>query len=687
MEIEDPKELERIQNEYDEAKSKVSAQGQKIKDLKKNKAGREEILAEVETLNDLKAEKKRLEDLLFPPTKLDINKVELDKLLIERLFVMPSFDIYGGTKGLFDLGPPGCAVKANIINFWRNWFVLEENILEIDTPTLTPEIVFKVSGHTEKFVDLMVKDVKNGICHRADHLLEDEMKKLIGGKNVSQEKKELYQSILNAADNYTAEELHEILTEYNIKAPNTGNDISEPFEFNLMFETKIGPTGEKGGFFRPETAQNIFVNFPKLLKYNKGNVPFAAATIGNAYRNEIAPRNGLIRVREFCLAEIEHFLLPSDKSHKKFDLVKDTKVVLYPREAQVAGKNMIKRTVDQAIENGIVKNQTIGYFMARIQLFLVNIGIIPSGLRFRQHLSNEMAFYAEDCWDAEILTSYGWIECVGLADRACHDLTVHANYTGENMSVFVEFEDGPKEIDTFRVIPNKKKLGPKFKKEAGNILKYLNTLSDVETIERYITELKENNKITITVEDKTYELDNDLVSIKSIKKTIRGEYITPHVIEPSFGIGRIIHCVFEHAFTQRAESTKKRILKFSPVIAPVKCVILPINALLDSSSIIPKLTYQLKKSNISYQIDDNPNTTIGKRYARNDEIGVPFAITIDSTTLEDNTVTIRDRDSTLQVRAPIDDISSLIFDLSNAFITWEEVQQKYESFMASNNNN
>ena len=149
----------------------------------------------------------------------------------------------------------------------------------------------------------------------------------------------------------------------------------------------------------------------RLLDYNQQRMPFAAAQIGLGFRNEIAPRNGLLRVREFCMAEIEHFVHPDKKDHSKFESVGSVTLVLFPREAQLTTGRTVAKTVAEAVNNGMISNQTLGYFMARTQMWLQKIGIDLNRLRFRQHLSTEMAHYACDCWDAEIQTIYGWVEC------------------------------------------------------------------------------------------------------------------------------------------------------------------------------------------------------------------------------------------------------------------------------------
>ncbi|ONM03431.1 Glycine--tRNA ligase mitochondrial 1 [Zea mays] len=300
-------------------------------------------------------------------------------------------------------------------------------MLEVDCPCVTPEVVLKASGHVEKFTDLMVKDEKTGTCYRADHLLKDFCKeKLEKDLALPQEKADEFKRILAILDDLSAEELGAKIKEYDIVAPDTKNPLSDPYPFNLMFQTSIGPTGLSVGYMRPETAQGIFVNFKDLYYYNGQKLPFAAAQIGQAFRNEISPRQGLLRVREFTLAEIEHFVDPEDKSHPKFVDVADLEFLMFPRELQLSGESAKLLKLGEAVAKGTVNNETLGYFIGRVYLFLTCLGIDKGRLRFRQHLPNEMAHYAADCWDAEIECSYGWIECVGIADRSAYDLKAHS---------------------------------------------------------------------------------------------------------------------------------------------------------------------------------------------------------------------------------------------------------------------
>lgn len=207
------------------------------------------------------------------------------------------------------------------------------------------------------------------------------------------------------------DELYGLLLTHDIRSPTTGNPLSEPMDFNLMFRTSVGnaPTDEPADgrrYLRPETAQGVFVNYDRLLADNGGRLPFAAAQIGSAFRNEIAPRSGLLRLREFTMAEIEHFCAPGDRRHAKFGQVGDVVLRLYAACDQMDGALAKEVRVGDAVGGGVIANETLGYYLARVQQFLVGVGIREDRLRFRQHMSNEMAHYASDCWDAEILTSY-----------------------------------------------------------------------------------------------------------------------------------------------------------------------------------------------------------------------------------------------------------------------------------------
>jgi len=328
----------------------------------------------------------------------------------------------------------GCGLKANMIQYWRRHFILEDSMLEVECSSLTPESVLKTSGHVERFVDWMVKDVKTGDCFRADHLIKNAAEALIQNKKTPTATKKELEDVLIKLDGFSSQEMHETIVKYGFKSPSTGNDVTEPVSFNLMFPTQIGPTGDFRAYLRPETAQGIFINFRRLLDFNQGKLPFAAAQIGTGFRNEISPRQGLIRVREFTMCEIEHFVDPVDKNHPGFKRYADQEVLLYTACDQMDGKSPRLWKFGDAVKQKVIDNETLGYYMARTYLFLIKVGVSPDRLRFCQHMSNEMAHYAKDCWDAECLTSYGWIECVGHADRSCYDLQAHANASKQRLS-------------------------------------------------------------------------------------------------------------------------------------------------------------------------------------------------------------------------------------------------------------
>lgn len=633
-------------------------------------------------IKELKVRKKAFEtkEKEMAPKQEKFDRSKLEDLLKRRFFFVPSFEIYGGVAGLYDYGPSGCAMEANMINIWKSHFVLEEQMLEIRASLLTPHSVLKASGHVDRFADFMVKDVKTGDCYRADHLLEGHLEKLLADKKLEEEKRKEYESVIGQIDNYGMKELGELLKKYNAKSPVTGNDLTDPVEFNLMFSTSIGPSGLIPGFLRPETAQGIFVNFKRLLDANNGRLPFASAQIGPAFRNEISPRSGLLRVREFTLAEIEHFVDPSDKSHPKFENVSSQKLRLFPSEHQIEGKPALEITVGDAVNQKIVSSQTMGYFLGRVFLFLLKVGADPSKIRFRQHMFNEMAHYACDCWDAELLTSYGWIECVGCADRACYDLSVHTKATGERLVAQVDLEKSEM-IDIVEIVPEKPAIGKAFKKEGKVVMDYLAQM-DRDAIKEFEDKLNENGKANLTVENKEFVIEKAMIrEIKRYQKEIHVRDVEPHVIEPSFGVGRIMYAVLEHNFRIREGDEQRTWLSLPPAVAPVKCSVLPLSKNTEFGQFVKKLSESLTELDISHKVDDSSGS-IGRRYARTDEIAIPFGITVDFDTVnkEPHSATLRERNSTRQIRAQIDELPTIVSNLVRGKVTWSEIEAQYGLF-------
>ncbi|OWY90812.1 Glycine-tRNA ligase, partial [Phytophthora megakarya] len=361
-----------------------------------------------------------------------------------------------------------------------------------------PEVVLKTSGHVDRFTDLMVKCTKSGECYRADKLLEDHVENFLDKHpDLSAAEREKHELHATMAESYSPEEIHQVFQDYGIKAPATGADLSFPIPFNLMFKCAIGPEGGLVGYLRPETAQGIFLNFRRLLEYNAGKVPFGCAQIGSAFRNEISPRAGLLRVREFQQAEIEFFVNPKDKSHAKFSTVQDLELPLLTKTNQLTHGKSVQMTCGAAVEQGIIANESLAYYLARTYKFCKVIGIDMERLRFRQHLNTEMAHYATDCWDLEIKLSSGWVECAGHADRSCYDLSVHAKKSKVEMVGTHKF-DKPEKRQIVEIKPNKGKMGRTFKADVATILEALETLKDdVERAQTFEDELASKGEATL----------------------------------------------------------------------------------------------------------------------------------------------------------------------------------------------
>jgi len=478
------------------------------------------------------------------------------------------------------------------------------------------------------------------------------------------------------------------LKKTEIKCPECGGEFGEAYEFNLMFKTTIGPGTGRQGYLRPETAQGMFVDFQRLSRFYRDKLPFGAVQIGKSYRNEIAPRQGVIRLREFTQAECEIFVDPRNKKHPNFERFADRELALYSQEAQKKGES-IRMTVREAVKRGIIAHEVLGYNIALTNEFLTKVGINPAKLRFRQHLKDEMAHYAIDCWDAEIETErFGWVEIVGIADRTDYDLKAHARVSKTDLYVYVEYDE-PKMVTRFVVKPNMGKLGPLFKGKAKAVADALKQLSE---------EKLSKDQIKITVDGEELTVSSDVVDFAEETVKVSGENVIPHVIEPSYGIDRIFYGVMEHAFDEESvaqkaaesglkgaeaaedagkaeegseaakdesegegEEESRLVMHFSSAIAPVQVAVLPLLTRKELADPAKGIVASLREKNLLVNYDDSG--TIGRRYRRNDEIGTPYSVTVDYDTLQDGTVTIRDRDSMRQIRAPISGIENMLYEL------------------------
>ena len=555
-------------------------------------------------------------------TEPDTNRLErLSGVLKRRGIILPAFEIHGGAKGLYDFGPVGGRLRNKVNQTWLNHWLSLGNIVEISCPTITPYSVLEASGHVGEFSDFMTVCGSCEEASRADTLLE---------------------SFHTNPDSLTKTELQTLLNQSQPPCPACqAIDWTEITAQNLMFNTTIG-AGSSGrpGFLRPETAQGMFTSFPALYRHNRERLPFGAIQVGKGYRNEISPRQGMIRLREFNMAELEYFINPHEEAIHDFSPWSEQLISLLPdnqEEIQISFKD--------AVEQKIIRHTTVGYFMAQTFDFLTKVGIDSQRLRFRQHESDEMAHYATDCWDAEIHGSYGWVECVGIAHRGCYDLESHEKATGKSLRARREFSQ-PQVIETDGWTTDGAKAGPAFRALAGAVKAAVEAMPASTAFPSQLT-LPSGDQVTVEAEH---------VKRNQRTETITGEWYIPHVVEPAFGIDRIIWHILDHAYDETGKDGEEyTVMRLSEHVAPVDYCVFPLFEKDGMGELAQSIHRTLcSKPNIVSMYDSSGS--IGRRYARADEIGVPKCITVDHQSLEDQTVTIRDRDSGEQHRVHIDSL-------------------------------
>jgi glycyl-tRNA synthetase len=537
-----------------------------------------------------------------------------------RGFIWPAYEIYGGVAGMYDYGPLGVRLKNNIIEVWRNAYTLGEGFIEIDGDTIGPDIVFKASGHVDAFSDKIISCLSCKESFRADHLAKD---------------------LHPSPGALSMRELEDRLKENGVKCPQCGGDLSNVEEFNLMFKTTIGPGFGRKGYLRPETAQGIFVDYIPLYRYMRERLPFGAIQIGRGYRNEISPRQGVIRLREFNMMEAELFVDPENKTWPRFDNVRDVKMKLVPNDG-----SEVEMTVGEAVDKGVIAHATLGYFMCFTQEFLKTVGVDPERMRFRQHLKSEMAHYAIDCWDAEALLSYGWTEIVGIADRGSWDLSRHIEFSNADMTAFKRFDE-PQEVEREVIKARYDALGPVFKGKSAKIGKALEAAD---------TSKASGGQVTVEVDGEPITLESKYFEVTKVKEKVSGKRVVPHVIEPSHGLDRILYTCLEHAYSQSVEGYI--VLHLKPVVAPIKVGVFPLMSKDDLDTKAAEIDERLRLSDITTYFDDSGS--IGRRYARMDEAGTPWCVTVDYDTLKDGSITVRDRDTTEQVRIQAENVVSVV---------------------------
>ena len=585
----------------------------------------------------------------------------LTELAVRRGFFFGANGAYGGTAGFYTFGPQGAALKRNLEEAWRDRFTRQEGNREIEAPTVMPEAVFEASGHLDGFDDMLVACPECGASHRADHLVEDA-------------------TDIEDAEAMGAEAVGTLIADHDITCPACGTPLAgEPVEdFNLMFTTDIGPGDSQPGYLRPETAQGIFVEFPRLKEYARGTLPFGITQIGPAYRNEISPRGGLLRLREFTQAELEQFIDP-ETDEPPLERVENVAVRLYPADEQAADDGTYhETTIGEAVTDGVIGSPWVGYYLGVAQEWYERVGVDMDRFRFRQHLAGERAHYAADCWDAESEVDGDWVEIAGFAYRGDYDLSKHDAHGDDSFTVFKRYDE-PQTVERATVDPDMSVLGPEFGSDAAAIADALESLAgrdpnvfDAETV---TVEVGEGPDAV------SHEVDTAVANFSVETVTETGEHLTPHVVEPSFGIGRTVQTLLAHAYeTDEVDGETRTYLGLVPEIAPRDVAVFPLVTNDDRlTALATQIADDLRATGLSVAYDESGS--IGRRYRRQDEVGTPFCVTVDRDSVETagpETVTVRERDSAAQIRVPVDDLVETLRSL-HAGESFAAVASRHES--------
>ncbi len=568
----------------------------------------------------------------------------INELAKRRGFFWNSYEIYGGVGGFVTYGPLGTRLKQNIENKLRELFVKQTGIFEMESSTITPGKVFEASGHVDHFKEPMVECTKCNKRFRADHLLEE------------------YAKITSAeAEKMSLAEIQAAIEKHGITCPDCGGSFNKPQQFLTMFITTIGPYTGATGYGRPEAAQGIFVEFNRLYAMAREKLPFGVIQIGHALRNEISPRQGLIRLREFTIADLEFFFDPEEPQCRLLKNVENETLRLLLAETRLKdSEETVELTVKEAIAKKIIRAEWQAFFMAMAKKLLTELGVPAEKQRFIEKLPWEKAHYSSQSFDQEVYVDrWGWVEVSGHAYRTDYDLTCHMKASGADMRVYKEYAV-PVEKEQLVVKPVMAKLGPAFKKEAAKVAEML---SKVEP-EDVAASLKKNGYYTV----ENYKILPEHVEIARQKTVVRGTRFIPHVVEPSFGSDRLFYVALEYAYGVKDDRV---LMSFPRSIAPVQVGVYPLmgkDGLVDKAMEVHRL---LAEGGFTAEFDETGS--IGRRYARADEAGVPLGITIDYDTLRDGTVTIRDRDSWRQVRSPIKDLPALLHKYFQGKINFEDL--------------
>jgi len=341
------------------------------------------------------------------------------RLALERGFFFPSAEVYPSAPGGFwDYGHLGVLMKKRYLDAWLREVVRKDEMILIDGSQILPRDVFVASGHIESFADPVSTCKRCGSIHRVDRLIEEK-------------------TGLKVPERTPPGEIDAILRRSGVVCPNCGGELGSVSLFNMMFGVSVG-AGRDEAYLRPETCQNIFIDFPRIYKTSRRKLPIALAQIGKSFRNEISPRQSLARLREFYQAEVEVFFNPGRAN----EYAKAKRVADYELRLFFDDKLEIL-TCREGVESGIISSWLVAYYLALIQNFYLKLQIPPERIRLRRLLEDEKAFYAVEAWDLEVLTSIGWLELVACNNRGDYDLSRHAKVSGADMTVY---EDGERFI-------------------------------------------------------------------------------------------------------------------------------------------------------------------------------------------------------------------------------------------------
>ncbi len=548
----------------------------------------------------------------------------INELARRRGFYWNSYEIYGGAGGFVAYGPLGTRLKQNIENKLRELFVKQTGILEMESSVITPGKVFEASGHVDHFKEPMVECVKCNKRFRADHLLEEYAKIT----SVQAEKMTLY-------------EVQAALEKNGITCPDCGGTFKPPQQFLTMFITTIGPYSGATGYGRPEAAQGIFVEFNRLYSAAREKLPFGVIQIGHALRNEISPRQGLIRLREFTICDLEFFFDPEEPCCRLLkDVENETLPIVLCEKREKNCEDVTNFTVREALDKKIVRSEWQAFFMAMAKRLLTEIGVPAEKQRFIEKLPWEKAHYSSQSFDQEVyLDRYGWTEVSGHAYRTDFDLGCHMKASGSDMRVFKEYPN-PVETEQLVVKPVMAKMGPAFKKDAAKVGELL-AKADPETVS---AALEKDGFFML----EGFKVLPEHVQIAPQKVVVRGKRFVPHVVEPSFGSDRLFYVALEYAYGLKEDRV---VMSFPKSIVPVQIGVYPLMSKDGLAEKAQEIQKQLVQAGFMVEFDEAGS--IGRRYARADEAGIQLGITVDYDSLSKDTVTIRDRDSWRQVRSQI----------------------------------